>query len=244
MAEDEPKKVKCPPGAPLWMCTFADMMSLLLCFFVLILSFATMDKVKFAKVSGSLKDAFGVQREQTFQVSPTGEMMLAPSFEMVPFDVRQELMEIVDAVEDSGLVETAEVKEGIIIRVKDQLAFASGQAKLQPKFKQLLNKIGKVIFEQEAKVVVSGHTDDVILKKDAPFKSNWALSAARAVAVVEYWNTKFKIPASHLSTAGYGAGQPIATNRNADGRAKNRRVEFLIKPTREGQAFKGLETMQ
>lgn len=245
MAEDEPKKQKCPSGAPGWMCTFADMMSLLLCFFVLLLSFANMDEVKFAKVSGSLKDAFGVQTSEIIEISPTGELMLAPNFEMVPFDVRQALQEIIDEVADSGLVESAETKEGIVVRVKEQLAFESGKAMLKANFIPLLDKIGKVVAKAEANVVVNGHTDNVLLKKDNnDFRSNWGLSTARAVAVVEYWSKKYRIPSRYLSAVGYADGQPIASNNSAEGRAKNRRVEFIIKPGTGGQAFSGIEELQ
>lgn len=243
MAEDEPKKKKCPAGAPAWMCTFADMMSLLLCFFVLILSFANLDEVEFAKVTGSLKDAFGVQKEEMVFTSPSGELMLAPSFEMIPFDVRQELMEVLEAEREAGIVDAEEVRDSLIIRVKDTLVFESGKADILPTFMMILDKIGKIVKEADATIVVSGHTDNVPVMKGKPFKTNWGLSTARAVEVVEYWSSKYKIFPSRLSAVGYADGRPVATNNTPQGRAKNRRVEFEVKPNVSSSAFQGIEEL-
>ncbi|MGV1099453.1 OmpA family protein [Thiovibrio sp. JS02] len=244
MAEDEPKEKKCPAAAPAWMCTFADMMSLLLCFFVVLLSFSHMDEPSFAKMSGAMKDAFGVQRTKQVYDPAGGELMLSPSFETVPFDPRQELERIVEEFSQSGLVESAETEEGILIRVKEPLAFDSGKAELKPQFIALLDKIGKVASTSEADVAVHGHTDNVMLRKETGFRNNWELSTARAVAVVEYWQKKFMIPAGRLSATGYADGKPIISNNTEEGRAKNRRVEFIIKPAKGGEAFSGIEELQ
>ncbi|HIJ78890.1 MAG: OmpA family protein [Desulfobulbaceae bacterium] len=244
MAEDEPKKVKCAKGAPGWMCTFADMMSLLLCFFVLLLSFANMDEVKFAKMNGSMKDAFGVQRSQQIINPVEGTLMISPNFDSTPFNVRQELMDIAEEFADSGLVEAAELEDSIVIRVKEQLAFDSGKAVLRPEFIKLLDKIGKVAALADANIIVSGHSDNVVVRKENEFGTNWGLSAARAVAVVEYWAGKYKIPASRMSAAGFADGKPIANNNTAEGRAKNRRVEFTVRPNTGGRAFTGLKELQ
>lgn len=243
MAEEQPKKKKAPAGAPLWMCTFADMMSLLLCFFILILTFATLDEIKFVKVSGSLRDAFGVQKEEE-AFTPLGERMISPMFQTVPFDVKQEIMEIVSDLTASGLVEAAETKEGIVVRVDEALAFDSGKATIKPRFLELLDRIGKVVAVAEADVVVNGHTDNVPLRPGGEFVSNWTLSTARSVAVVEHWEKKFAIPAARLSAVGHAAGKPVASNNNEEGRAKNRRVEFLIRPAPGGPAFSGLGELQ
>ncbi len=244
MADEETKKQKCPAGAPAWMCTFADMMSLLLCFFVLILSFSSLDQVSFDRVAGSLKDAFGVQREFIVWQPPEGQDMISPDFESVPFDVKKEIMEIIAAEVNAGMIEVEEDATAITLRVKDKLAFASGEAKINEAFMPILNKLGKVAEESEAHVIVSGFTDNVPLRKDAPFRSNWALSAARAVAVVEYWTRTFKIPSSRLSAVAYADGRPIASNKTAAGRERNRRVEFRISPTKAGQAFEGIEELR
>lgn len=243
MAEEEEKKKKCPAGAPLWMCTFADMMSLLLCFFVLLLSFSNQDKVSFAKMAGSMKDAFGSQKTED-NFPSTGEQMISPDFKAVPINVREEIQEAVAEMEAAGMIESAETSEGLVVRVKEQLAFDSGRAEIKPEFILLLDKIGKTIARAESVVVVNGHTDDIAVS-GGQFRSNWGLSTARAVAVVEHWTRTLKIPPGRLSAAGYADGRPIANNTTPDGRARNRRVEFIIKPV-EGanQAFSGISRIK
>lgn len=243
MAEDPPKQKKCPSGAPLWMCTFADMMSLLLCFFIILLSFSNMDEPSFIKLSGTMKDAFGAQKKKEFTESASGDLMISPSFESVPFNPYEELEEIVEKFAKSDTVAIAKTSEGIIIRVKEQLAFDSGKAEIKPQFSELLDRIGKVIISSEADMVVNGHTDNIIPQENSGFKNNWELSSARAVAVVEYWQSKFKIPSSQLIAAGLADGKPIISNITEEGRAKNRRVEFIFKTTKGGQAFSGIEEL-
>ncbi len=85
MSEEAQDCPKCPPaGAPLWLATFADLMSLLMCFFVLLLSFATMDAVRFKKMADSMKDAFGVQREVPVYDTPMGVSIIAQHFSPAP----------------------------------------------------------------------------------------------------------------------------------------------------------------
>ena len=81
------------------------------------------------------------------------------------------------------------------------------------------------------------------IRKDGPFTSNWALSAARSVAVVEYWAEKFKIPTHRMVACGYADGIPLAGNDTAEGRARNRRVEFKIELPQTALTFKGLKEL-
>lgn len=234
-------KKKQSSGAPLWMCTFADMMSLLLCFFVLLLSFSVMDEQKFVKVAGSLEKAFGLQRINPYLGNPRSEKIVAPTFESVPLEARfqEELIEIIDEEVKAGLVEVEEQDEGLVLRVKEVVAFDSGSAAIKPHFRAFLDKLGKAVVELNAHVVVSGHTDDLPLRKKAPFESNWSLSAGRAVRIVEFWQARYNIPPERLSAVGYAQGRPVTANTTPEGRAKNRRVEFKIMPA-QALAFEGI----
>jgi len=245
MADDECKKEECPPGAPAYMVTFGDLMSLLLCFFVLLLSFSTMDAPKYLEAAGSMKDAFGVQKKKQIEGTPLGQLMISREFISTPLAVKVQdtISEEVAEEVKAGLIETQLTKDGILLRIKDSLGFEFGKADLRPKFKKLLDHIGKIIKDTGAKVIVSGHTDNVPLKKGGEFSSNWSLSAARSVAVVEYWTNKFHIPANLMSAIGYGDGQPVASNDTAEGRSRNRRVEFKIKVNQQAMSFKGLKEL-
>ena len=243
--EEEIKQEKCKKGAPLWMCTFADLMSLLLCFFVLLLSFSVMDAIKFKQISGSMKDAFGVQKKEFIPHSPLGEQVIALDFKTVPLEAKfqQEITQEFEKEIQSGMVEAEPTPEGLILRVKDFIAFHSGKAAIQDKFKPILDKVGRIVKNKKLTVEVSGHTDNLPLKKGVAFSSNWSLSSARSVKVVEYWIKKYKIPTDRLSATGYADGKPLDNNNTLEGRAKNRRVEFLIKMIKPGPVTKKLEIM-
>jgi len=81
MSDDNEEKCKCPPpGSPAWMATFADLMSLLMCFFVLLLSFSEMDVLKFKQLAGSMREAFGVQTQIKVEDIPKGTSIIAQEF--------------------------------------------------------------------------------------------------------------------------------------------------------------------
>jgi len=245
MADDEVKKQECPPGAPVWMCTFADLMSLLLCFFVLLLSFSVMDAQKYKMVQGSMKDAFGVQKSKQAVDNPSSQLIIPKEFLSTPIAVKikQRLEEEVAEEIANGMIEVETSGNAVLLRMKDSVAFEFGKATIRKQFLPILDAIGKVLDEIEAKVTVNGHTDNVPIRKDGPFTSNWGLSAARSVAVVEYWAEKFKIPTHRMAAIGYADGIPLAGNDTPEGRAKNRRVEFKIELPQTALTFKGLKEL-
>lgn len=246
MSDDDCPKLECPPGSPLWMCTFADLMSLLLCFFVLLLSFSVMDAQKYKMVKGSMENAFGVQKTVKVVDNPSSDKIISQELPAIPIAVKiiKRLEEEVSEEMATGLIQVEDAGSGaVLLRMKDSLAFDFGKATIRPQFLPILDAIGKVISEIEAKVSVYGHTDNVPLRKDGQFSSNWGLSAARSVAVIDYWDNKFKIPNFRMTAIGSADGQPLAGNDTAEGRAKNRRVEFKIQLPQTALTFKGLKAL-
>ena len=233
MAEE--KKHKCEAGAPAWMTTFADLMSLLMCFFVLLLSFSEMDRKKYKVVAGSMEKAFGIQKKIPVMDSPHGQDIMAKDFKTVPFDVQTQIMDMISAEISSGMIDVEPAPEEITLRIKDSIAFAFGKADIKKQFYPILDKLGGIFKDLEVVVLVSGHTDNVPIRKGLKFNSNWDLSAARAVNIVEYWTDKFKMPAEKMSAAGFADGMPLASNDTVEDRAKNRRVEFKIRPIKKNQ---------
>lgn len=241
----EGKKNKCEKGAPKWMVTFGDMMTLLLTFFVLLLSFSVMDQKRFIKMAGTMKDAFGIQKRRVItETIPRGMDIISQEFQTVPLDVQVKISDVIAAEFDGGLVDVEHGPEGMTLRVKDSVAFESGKAEILPRFKVFLDKLGKVVAELDIHVTVSGHTDNVPLKEEAAFRSNWELSSARALTVVQYWLGKYNIPHERLAARGDADGKPIADNATEDGRAMNRRVEFLIRPNQPNLVFDGIELFE
>ncbi len=223
------KKCECPKGAPLWMVTFGDLMSLLLCFFVLLLSFSTMDPAMFKEVSGSLRNAFGVQKSEITYEIPKGIDIVSRDFNPV-FSIDIILEKIKSAVKlelIKGEIEIEALKDRVILRFNDDMTFTPGSAELLPDALPKLDKIRKIIEEVPGEVLVAGHTDAIPIHTDK-YPSNWHLSAARAASVVNYFLKEHSIAMGRLAAVGYGASRPRAPNTTLDGRKKNRRVEVIF----------------
>ncbi len=231
---------ECPPcvkGAPMWMCTFGDLMSLLLCFFVLLLSFSEVDRQKYKQVAGSMEKAFGVQRKKNVSESPRhGLKMIAKDFDQEAIATRvkefigQELEENFDAlygkIEDDIEIEAG--KDQVIIRLMGESTFDSGKADIKPELKPMILRIGQILSaETTGDIIIAGHTDDVPIK-GGPFDSNLKLSIARAATVAQFLLDQITIDPKRLSTMGFGEYRPIADNHTEAGRRKNRRVEIIV----------------
>ncbi|MBK1647307.1 flagellar motor protein MotB [Rhabdochromatium marinum] len=252
------KPVKCPPkGAPPWMSTFADLMALLLVFFVLLLSFSEMDIHKYKQIAGSMKMAFGVQREVDVQAIPMGTTVITPDFSpgkptpTLAQELRQqttdetrskldssrerreleaEAMQIAAALEseiEQGLISIEVVGEEILIRIREKGSFPSGSARFQDSFFEILDKIGDALATTTGNLIVAGHTDDMPINT-LQFPSNWVLSAARSAAVVHYISENHPELAERMQIRAYADTRPVATNDTFDGRTQNRRVEIII----------------
>jgi len=223
------KKEECEAGAPLWMLTFGDMMSLLLCFFVLLLSFSTMDPAMYKEVSGSLKQAFGVQRKDIVYDMPKGVDIISRVFNPV-FSVDVILEKIKSAIKlelIKGEIQVEVKNNKVVLRMKDNLTFAPGSAKLTPRAKQILNKLIPVIKSVPGDIMVAGYTDNIPIH-NSKYPSNWSLSAARAAAVVNYFVSKGHIDPNRIAAVGYGASRPLVPNDTPEHRAMNRRVEIIF----------------
>jgi chemotaxis protein MotB len=239
-----------------WMTTFADLMSLLLTFFILLLSFANMDVIKFKDAQGSLQEAFGVQFDDT--IKGTHRTMAASIVELshvtkdsvldLELESRQAhsaIQSVVNArmkaneniykrlqaiVRDLNLGDQVVVEntsKGVVITVNGQLFFHSGSSILKKESFPLLNSITNIIEEFPYKLNIEGHTDSTLIKT-SEFPSNWELSAGRAISAVKYILSSGKIEAEKLGASGYAETRPIAQNDTAEGRRINRRIEFVF----------------
>ena len=248
---DEPQKADeaCEEGAPEWIVTFGDLMSLLLCFFVLLLSFSQMDAAKFKDLAGSLEKAFGVQRLIPTYETPKGMKLVARDFEQafikqpvvgegsadplelevraIIQDAEGALRELVKTLQEQGLVEIDKELDRIVMRLMGQTTFDSGQATIKPDMVILLDRIGEVIGNTERNILVAGHTDNVPLH-GGPYGSNLGLSAARAAAVVEFFVKRGHVHPDKIATMAFGEYRPLVPNDSPEHRARNRRVEIIL----------------
>lgn len=237
------------------MATFADMATLLLTFFVILLSMSTVDVIKFRSLLGSMEKAFGVQFEQPGEFQVTKPEEIDPSFDPGKGQWQDQKTDYVDAIESEQAraqevqrqkrsealkemdeflkrndmednIEVSSGENGIRIRVKGALMFPPGQADLKAEAISFLDNLVKVQQKFGYNVVVEGHTDNLPISSSL-FPSNWELSAYRATAVLRYL-LDMGIPPKFLTAVGLADNFPIAGNESAEGRAENRRVEFLL----------------
>ncbi|MEZ0121793.1 MAG: flagellar motor protein MotB [Candidatus Reddybacter sp.] len=256
---DEPQK-KEGAGVPAWVMTFADLMTLLMCFFVLLLSFAEMDILKFKQVAGSMREAFGVQRTVPSDQSETemdfveGQVIDMPLHEKVgeldAMDPKaldpqamEKLLEEIQAEQTkaeasklaallseeitAGAIELESTSDSIIIRINERASFPSGRAKLRSGFIDVLDKIHLALSEVEGTVTVSGHTDNRPIHTKR-FRSNWELSAGRAVSVLHALLRSNLLDSRRFLIEGFGDSQPLVANDTPENRARNRRVEITL----------------
>lgn len=218
----------------MWMVTYSDMVTLLLTFFVLLLSMASLDPVRFTQASNSLKDAFGMhqqpaQLEFTLPILPS-----PPQTKFTP--VQQEMttkihervkaqLELKNLNDDVDLVQKD--SETIILRVNESLLFKPGQSQVPPASYPTLRNIADIIRPLPMKLLVEGHTDDLKVA-DNPI-GNWDLSVARAVSVLRFFKQGDLLETERMSAIGYGPDLPLVPNRDEASRAKNRRVDFVLR---------------
>lgn len=229
-------------GAPDWMVTFADLMSLLLTFFVLLLSFSNMEIVKFRTMAGSVKNALGLKSEFEISDTPTGEKLLPfkspkegdgkaePTDRITTEETVEKMVaELREVLEQSNLAENGTVKvtdKGVVLELNGDLLFDSGKADIKPAAYPVLDGLVDFIAGVPGIVDVEGHTDDVPISTVA-YPSNWELSAARAGRAVRYMTEK-GVPPMRLRAIGHADSVPISNERTTEGRSRNRRVEFLF----------------
>ncbi len=225
---DEPKA-----GAPEWLVTFGDMMTLLLCFFVLLLSFSTMEAERFKVVAGYIRQAFGVQMENRATEIPAGDIIVSVEFHEPQESAAQLVEQIVQAIQSMRMedaISAEEEDDGVRVRIDGSLVFGPGSAVLQKDALPFLEFVAKLILETGGGAEVEGHTDNIPIKSEK-FPSNWELSSSRAGAVVRFLVSR-NVPGNMLRSIGLADTVPLTENFTQAGRRKNRRVEILIKKRR------------
>lgn len=221
------KKPKKPmAGAPLWMVTFSDMMTLLLTFFVLLLSMATLDQVRFQQASESLSGAFGfgvLESSTRTEVAPPQVMSRVPIDDDFNARVYRRLRTQLRELKLDRQIELVEDRGAVILRVDEAILFGSGQSTLTPQAGPTLRKVAELVRPLPLNVKIEGHTDDI-----GNDMINWELSVARAVSVLRFMTENQLLPLTRMAATGYGSHRPLFPNTSERERALNRRVEFVL----------------
>ncbi len=220
-------------GAPLWMVTYGDMMSLLLTFFILILSFSSIQEAGFKQAVGSLKGSLGILGEHDYIIK-LGKVVVpdtafAAIFSRQTRQTTGDISKRLNFISQYDNVKVYEDDSGLNIILPANILFDSGSDFIKDEAKPVLKKIGAFLFDlKDKEVIVEGHTDNRPVHS-MRFPSNWHLSAARAISIIRYFSSVCGIDEKRLIAVGRGEFDPVAPNDTEENRAKNRRVRILIK---------------
>lgn len=238
MAKNKCPACDCPQGVPLWLGTYGDMVTLILTFFILLLSMATFDTQRIALAIGSLEGSLAVlEKGSQTQINPPALIKATPMETEVEMDNVVNIFASlitdyneVNRISNGPSVELEESEKGIIIRIPEELLFASGSAVLEnPSGIALVKRLSMEFAKLPDKVLIKaiGHTDNTPMRKDSLFADNLELSVARGVNVAELIVAQGVAKARVLG-GGEGEFSPVASNEIPSLRAKNRRVELYV----------------
>lgn len=219
-----------------WIVTFADMMTLLLVFFVLLYSLSSFETEKYKSAVEKIKTSIETESKligllELMEIPESMDTKITIE-DLTGLRSREDtLIRDVNRLAASGKAEksiTTTILDGkIIVRIRGEALFESGSARLDYKALKILDEITKVLFDYpDYNINIKGHTDDISIATRR-FPSNWELSAIRATSVLKHL-IKRGIQPERLTATGYGKIMPLVPNTSKENRARNRRVEFVL----------------
>ncbi len=218
-----------------WLITYADLITLLLAFFIMMYTFSKQDAQKYQEVTEYLRAIFkggsGVLNAGQGPNAAGAALLNALPKQSSEADVQKQLEEEVRSLmrdaDQQNKISVFQDERGVVIRIMDRAFFDEGKADLKELAKNALKKIGPILRESNRQIRIEGHTDDVPINT-FEFKSNWELSTRRATEVVRHLIEKYDFPAQDISASGYAEYRPVAPNDTAHNRALNRRIEIIL----------------
>jgi len=205
----------------LWIVPYADFMSVLMIFFLIMFAFAytTMSESKYQQIVTSLqKEAGGKVKEQLAEEMKETENMEMATTKFDKIMEKEELNKDVVVSNDATQIK---------IVFKNPILFDIGKADLKPGSISVLHEVSQVLKDMKNDIIVEGHTDNVPIL-GGKYKSNWELSNARAMSVIRYFTEQEGLSQERFAAAGYGEFRPMATNDSEENRGQNRRIEINI----------------
>jgi chemotaxis protein MotB len=232
-----------------WLVSYADFITLLFAFFVVMFASGQTDKSKAKQVSESVKEAL-----ENGGITPTiaailggtiddkgagsaqrkgpggSEAKADPRREGAIEDLKPALAQLTSLLKidiERGKVQLDLQARGLVISLREAAFYASGDDQVLPQSFPMIAKLAGVVKTLPNPMRLEGHTDSVPIS-NTRFRSNWELSAARSIRMLELLDTSYGIPASRMAVAGYADTMPMASNETDEGRAKNRRVDVVL----------------
>lgn len=218
-----------------WVISYADLVTLLLGFFILLYATADQNVAKMESLSRGLSSAFNVPVKEgagggTLFDGGTGIIPERNDSADLPLDfeaIRKSIQKETQVGGMEGKIAVEKGQDRIILRLSDNLVFSSASADIRPEARPLLAVVAKALQRNGNDVSIEGHTDNIPVATDR-YPSNWELSSARATAVLRVLTEEYGIDAKRLVASGYGEYRPIASNLTPEGRAVNRRADIVL----------------
>lgn len=222
-----------------WLVSYADFITLLFAFFVVLYATSTQDKNKQKQFEGSIRSTMNVgmfgggYNPLNMQVGSEFEPLGKQMKNALPIDLQSYYQKKINSrlnkEEKGGLIQDITFdSSGVRIRLQSSNLFKPGDTQLNPSSFVALGKLAIILKNSNRPIIVEGHTDNQPFDGSGHVKTNWELGALRATTVVRLFIDEFHIPANRLSAASYGDIKPIAPNSSAQGRSDNRRIEIFI----------------
>lgn len=225
-------------GSMRWLLTYADMITLLMAFFIMLYSMSVLNLSKFQQVAISIKSGFGglVDGQGKSILGSSGQFSVKPSpisgdTVGVSPQIMQRLTTLIKDVKNKNAISMRIDERGLVVSlVTDKVLFAKGQADLSPTAKVMLSNVASILGDTPNYIRIEGHTCNLPVVTEK-FPSNWELSTTRATNVVRFLIDDKHIKSYRLSAAGYADSKPIVPNTCEENRAKNRRVDIVVLKT-------------
>ena len=213
-----------------WEIVYSGFVLILLCFFIMLSSFSSMEEAKIMRFVKSFVEAVGIlpgglKFDRGSTVLPGSADMVDSNDQLA--QIFAELEELSGRLKKENDITLAYSSKGLVMRLTDRALLEVGVAAISPQAFPLLGKVGEIIARTDFEVRIEGHSDDLPIKT-AQFPSNWELSTARAVNVLRYFIETGTISSQRLSAVGFGEFQPVVPNDSIEHRAQNRRVEIIF----------------
>jgi chemotaxis protein MotB len=225
-----------------WLVSYADFITLLFAFFVVMYAISSVNEGKYRVLSNSLGAAFGSSKLQApvtrNPIESPRQFLPIPSTQQRANDaavrrekalmtnIARDLLKAMAPLISQGKVRVTQTNRGVSVEINASVLFAPGEAKLSPQSEKALRAVGLVLNKVDNAIQVEGHTDNIPIK-NSMFPSNWELSAVRASSVVRLFIDN-GMDEKRLVAMGHGANEPVDTNDTPEGRLRNRRVQLMI----------------
>jgi chemotaxis protein MotB len=237
--EEEEGEEEAAEGIPAWVMTFADLVTLLMVFFILLFAMGSIEDEKWRLIKESLKSALGTDvlpeagtRQGLDVITMKVNEESINAVDEVGAMVSKEIEEIASEVEEfvyknklAGQVEVSSDERGAVITISDTVLFPSGKARMSREGAKVIDQVFELLKQFHYDVKIEGHTDNTPIHT-ARFPSNWELSASRAADVARMF-VESGFPAENLSIEGLAEFRPKLPNNNSINRAANRRIEIV-----------------